>query len=261
MKGGKVMENRSESIVELAKALSKAQGMIKGAVKDSENPYFHSAYADLASVWDACREPLSKNGLSIIQTTEIIDLKPVLKTVLLHDSGEWISGTYPIIPMRQAKDTGWVAAEDPQSMGSAVTYARRYTLAAMVGIAPEDDDGEAAMGRKTEDKKPTQEPQKKIGDTPPSDLLAAVCQITNLAAKQGLKADKKTPYTLFTITGIVDGKEMIFRTFSKTISEIVAKEKNVMTIFEIKYKVTKYGNDIESLMVMEPEEEKKESAQ
>lgn len=156
------MENRSDTIVELAKALCKAQAMIKGAVKDSSNPFFKSTYADLASVWDACREPLTSNGLSIIQTTEMVDMKPILKTLLVHDSGEWVAGVYPIIPMRQAQGVGWTPSEDPQSMGSAVTYARRYTLAAMVGIAPEDDDGEAAMGRekdKPKDKKPEKAPE------------------------------------------------------------------------------------------------------
>jgi hypothetical protein len=127
---------KSETIGELAKALATAQGKIKGAAKDSENPFFKSKYADLAAVWDACRGPLSENGLAVIQTTlptEEDGTIPV-ETMLAHSSGEWISGTLKVLPKQS----------DPQSMGSAITYARRYALAAAVGVAPEDDDGNAA---------------------------------------------------------------------------------------------------------------------
>jgi hypothetical protein len=117
---------------ELAKALVKAQGQIKGAVKDANNPHFKTKYADLASVWDACRKPLTDNGLSVAQytTTE----GPALVTRLMHVSGESIEGVTPLIMVKQ----------DMQALGSAITYARRYGLAAMVGVAPEDDDGNAA---------------------------------------------------------------------------------------------------------------------
>src|SRR3990172_2599764 len=142
--------NKSETIGKLAEALCKAQGMMKGAVKDSENPFFKAAYADLASVWDACREPLSKCGLSVTQTTRIADNgDPVIITTLLHSSGEWMSGELLVKPVKA----------DPQSVGSAITYGRRYALSAIVGIAPEDDDGEKGQGRQhTEQHK---EPEKK----------------------------------------------------------------------------------------------------
>lgn len=127
--------NKSDSIKELAAALAKAQGEIRGATKDSANPFFKSKYADLASVMDACREPLSKNGLAIIQTTEASDGTMVsLQTMLAHSSGEWITG---VVSMKPVKN-------DPQGIGSCLTYARRYGLMAMVGIAPEDDDGNRA---------------------------------------------------------------------------------------------------------------------
>jgi len=129
---------KSESVKELATALAKAQAAIQGATKDKTNPHFRSAYADLASVWDACREALTKNGLSVVQTNEPSDGQTVVvETTLLHSSGEYMTGTL-VMP---------VAKFDPQGVGSAITYARRYALAAMVGVAPEDDDGEAAMGR------------------------------------------------------------------------------------------------------------------
>jgi len=128
---------QSEQINELAAALSKAQASITGALKDSANPFFKSKYADLASCWDACRKQLTDNGLSVIQTTDIVADTVVVRTMLAHSSGQWISGILPV----KAKDDG------PQAQGSGITYARRYALAAMVGLAQIDDDAEAAQGR------------------------------------------------------------------------------------------------------------------
>ena len=129
--------NQSESIAALAAALSKAQASITGALKDSANPFFKSKYADLASCWDACRKPLTDNGLAVIQTIEAGDGRAVLVTTLCHASGEWIKSYCPIL----TKD------DSPQGQGSGITYARRYALAAMVGLAQIDDDAEAAQGR------------------------------------------------------------------------------------------------------------------
>jgi len=133
---------KSETLGELAKALVKAQGEMKRAKKESVNPYFESKYADLASVWDACGEALFNNGLAVIQmnapTENSNDLCVI--TMLIHGSGEWVAGS---LIMKLIKT-------DPQAIGSAMTYARRYTLSAMVGIAPEDDDAEIAMGRETQ---------------------------------------------------------------------------------------------------------------
>ena len=129
--------NQSESIAELAHALSKAQANITGALKDSSNPFFKSRYADLASCWDACRKQLSENGLAVIQTIEVGESRPVLVTTLAHSSGEWIKSYCPIL----TKD------DSPQGQGSGITYARRYALAAIVGLAQIDDDAEAAQAR------------------------------------------------------------------------------------------------------------------
>jgi len=129
--------NRSDTIIEFAKALSAAQADIGGALKSSENPFFKSSYADLASVWDACREPLTKNGLSVIQSPSAEGNIVSVETVLMHASGEWVSCELTT----QIKDM------NPQAVGTGITYLRRYGLAAMVGIAQVDDDGESAMGR------------------------------------------------------------------------------------------------------------------
>ncbi len=130
---------QSENVNELATALAKAQGQITGALKDSANPFFKSKYADLAACWDACRRQLSENGLSVIQTTRVTESGVVVVTTLAHSSGQWVRGELPV----KAKDDG------PQAQGSGITYARRYALAAIVGLAQIDDDAEAAQGRVT----------------------------------------------------------------------------------------------------------------
>lgn len=122
----------------LAKALAKAQAVMEGASKDKTNPAFKSRYADLSSVWDACREPLTSNGLSVVQLVTSADKSSVtVETRLLHEGGESISSS---LTMPVEKPTA-------QGVGSAITYARRYALSAMVGVAPDDDDGSAASGR------------------------------------------------------------------------------------------------------------------
>ena len=132
--------NKSESIAGLAAALAKAQGQMKGAVKDSANPFFKSKYADLASVVEAIRSAFSANGLSYVQTVQSSDLDEVrVETMILHSSGEWISCGVLALP---------VSKNDAQGYGSALTYARRYSLSAAVGVAPEDDDGNAAVAAK-----------------------------------------------------------------------------------------------------------------
>ncbi len=127
----------SPTIGQLALALSKAQSQIEGAVKGSVNPAFRSKYADLAAVWDACREHLCANHLSIAQCPSTTDGVVAVTTMLMHESGEWLSSTVSAIP----KDSG------PQAVGSVISYLRRYALAAVVGLTQVDDDGEAAEGR------------------------------------------------------------------------------------------------------------------
>jgi hypothetical protein len=131
----------SENIAELAAALAKAQAEIKASALDGTNPHFHSEYSTLTAIWDACREALTANGLSVVQTNDDEDSETlVLETTLLHSSGQWITGRLKMKP----------AKPDPQGLGSATTYARRYALAAMAGVAPEDDDAEAATARTTQ---------------------------------------------------------------------------------------------------------------
>ncbi len=125
---------RSEAINELAAALAKAQGLIKGALKDQTNPDYKSKYADLAAHWEAIRGPFSANGLSIMQFPRLTEEGVEIETLLSHSSGQWTS---EILKMP-------VPRADAQGVGSAITYARRYALSAIAGTSPDDDDGQAA---------------------------------------------------------------------------------------------------------------------
>lgn len=141
---------KSDTIAELAKALSKAQGELKAAPKDSDNPYFHSKYADLATCFETLRPVLSKYGLSIVQLpalgTDYVDVE----TVLLHESGEWIS----CCPASAPKDMG------PQAVGSTITYLRRYGLAITGLVTDADDDGnDAGKPEKTPPPRKNREPE------------------------------------------------------------------------------------------------------
>lgn len=139
------MSEQSENINELALALSKAQAIIGGAKKDSKNPFFKSDYADLESVWMACRKELTDNGLSVIQTMEPNPEGVTVVTTLAHSSGQWIKGRLNLHPTKN----------DPQGIGSAITYGRRYALAAIVGVYQTDDDGNAASAPADKPKRET----------------------------------------------------------------------------------------------------------
>ena len=125
----------SENINELAAALCNAQHEMGGAIKDSQNPFFKSKYADLTSVIKAIKEPFSKFGLSYTQFP-ISNLDGIgVSTTLVHSSGQYIREEF-VIPL---------AKKDPQAAGSLITYARRYALQSIAGIPTADDDAEAAM--------------------------------------------------------------------------------------------------------------------
>ena len=129
------MTSHSVELDQLATALAVAQGSIQPAIRDRTNPAFKSSYADLASTWDACRVALSSNGLAVSQHPgRLEDGSVTVTTMLLHRSGQHITSVCSALP-RDAS---------PASVGSVVTYLRRYGLAAAVGVSPEDDDGQAA---------------------------------------------------------------------------------------------------------------------
>jgi len=144
------MNTQSEHIGDLAAALAKAQAEVGTVHKDSANPFFRSSYASLAAVWEATRPILSKHGLSVVQLPSHDESGYYVETMLMHGSGQWIkSRTY----MKPAKD-------DPQGIGSLISYARRYALQAVTMVCPDDDDGEAAMGRNSNaPQKPVESPK------------------------------------------------------------------------------------------------------
>jgi hypothetical protein len=148
------MEMQSPDIGKLAEALAAAQSEMEGAKKDAANPFFKSEYSTLFSVWQACREQLTKNKLAVTQTMESNGQLTVY-TTLMHSSGQWIRSALSITPGKAG----------PQELGSCITYLRRYALAAMVGLSPLDDDAEAAMQEVR--KQPTAKPPAKTPESKP----------------------------------------------------------------------------------------------
>lgn len=128
--------NKSEQINELATALSKAQGELENASKSSNNPHFKSRYADLAEILNTIRPVFSQHGLAVTQCPSFEGGIASVETVLMHSSGQWISSVISAPCSKQ----------DAQGVGSAITYCRRYALAAVAGIAQEDDDANSAVG-------------------------------------------------------------------------------------------------------------------
>jgi len=126
--------NTSESILKIAPALLKAQKGLQAALKSSTNPHFNSKFADLKSVIEVAQPALNDNGIAFLQPLSFNEHRVCITTVLLHESGEWLSDTLevPLVKM------------DAQAVGSATTYGKRYSLQAFLGIRSEDDDGQSA---------------------------------------------------------------------------------------------------------------------
>jgi len=159
---------QSDSITDLAIALTMAQADMGGAIKDSNNPFFKSSYADLTSVIKAIKEPFAKYGLSFVQFPITSDGGKGIgvSTMLIHSSGQWIQGEF-LLPMEKVT---------PQGAGSAITYARRYALQAMAGIPAVDDDAEIAMVRHAPVvlNKVQEAPQKRVNKKLTQEVVALV---------------------------------------------------------------------------------------
>ncbi len=122
----------SESIKEITVALLKAQPIIETVTKGAINPFFHSKYADINSVIEACKKPLNDVGVVILQPLEGMNVE----TILIHESGEWMSSSTPVVCK---------SANNPQDLGGAVTYSRRFGLQSMLLLSAVDDDGNTAI--------------------------------------------------------------------------------------------------------------------
>lgn len=209
----------SEQINELAAALAKAQGKMIHASKDRTNPHFGSKYADLASVLDACREPLAENNLAVLQLPSKEDGAWVLNTRLTHASGQWIESQCPILSMKA----------DAQGFGSGLTYSRRYGLSAMVGIAQDDDDGNGAsekqqINQKKEYKKavdpaPVSTSKLKNNEAPIGQAEAKF--LFDVATKKGIKNEeiKEIMKGLYGIEATKDLKIFQFNDILKLMNE------------------------------------------
>jgi hypothetical protein len=258
---------QSETIGKLAEALSKAQAAIENAKKESNNPYFKSKYADLASIWEACRKPLTDNGLSIVQSPVFLTEHPDmvgLDTRLCHASGEWLEGRIVMKPVKS----------DPQSYGSCLTYLRRYSLQSFISVcAEEDDDGNAATqpntaaGKKvdTKPKATTRQPDdipeatgRPPDEVPPQGNVArnegievGYVRIANVSAKEGeTKGKKWKAFFIKTVTGEDYG------TFSESLAALASTYQKTGELVGISWKKGKKPGSKELVGI----EEKKEPA-
>jgi len=213
--------NQSPTIAKLAVALAKVQAVMAPALKDSENPFFKSKYADLSSVWDVCRKPLTDNGLAVVQVTEETDGTVIkLCSTLVHESGEFIRSVLCMRPVKL----------DPQSVGSCLTYMRRYSLSALVGVCTGDDDGNSASGNhapagpagvdaKTAAAKARyKSDQGAMGSAAPKPIPPPVTPPANRAVAQGVLISATPPNTGGYVSYLMegqqreDGKDMKFAT-------------------------------------------------
>ena len=218
---------RSESINELATALAKAQGEIEGASKTAENPHFRSKYADLAAVWDACREPLSRHGLSVVQLPRLVAIGEAswmveCETLILHTSGQFIGETWAV-PVTQVSAHG---------CGSALTYSRRQSLMALVGIAPEDDDANAAVGPVAGAvRKPARTEQRGVATVKVLGIVIRPSNTPGELEKFIITADDKATY----------------QTFIKAHAGTAKAAQEAAMPVEIKYRQESFGRVIESI--------------
>jgi len=160
------MINHSEQISNIAAALLKTQKAIGHALKSADNPYYKSKYADLTVVIDSVKGPLNDSGITFLQAVdENGERKPVIDTILLHESGQYLSTRTPVFCKKP---------DDPQAFGSGVTYSKRYALQAILGLPTEDDDAEGATARGDNQRKPAAYTPPTTPETKPTTTPAAI---------------------------------------------------------------------------------------
>jgi hypothetical protein len=195
---------------EFAQAIIQAQSNIEGAKKGKSNPAFKSKYADLAAVWDAVGKALEDAGLAVLQFPVDAPVGYVgLDTALVYKTGESIGRTFNI-PVKDATN--------PQAVGSALTYARRYALSAVLGVCPEDDDG-----NKASEAPRTQAPKEQAKPTGPTEE-----QANTLWGKAATIEQKKETYRLTKASGLIEepAKTTLLKTMSDAIKAQQKEEKN-----------------------------------
>lgn len=211
--------NTSEQVNEIAAALAKAQAVIQNPTKGKENPHFKSRYADLASGLDCVRPALSEQGIAFIQPTEITDDGVILRTRLIHASGQWIESTYPVSKFAPH-----------QQLGAALTYAKRQALFSLVGICgdDEDDDGTAANAADTSARKAAPPARKDNGLSEADSAAAADLMLGTLgfcdsedSLREWGKANKAA-----TLRMTRDDQQRITQAYMAKRSEIVAQPRD-----------------------------------
>lgn len=173
----------SNTITKISAALLKAQAKMGAAVKDSKNPFFRSSYADLNSIREASHPSLNDAGITVLQPIVQKDGKSFVRTLLLHESGEYLGSDTEVVTAKQ---------NDPQAYGSAISYARRYGLQAFISLGAEDDDGEKAMSRtKTS---PLVKATTGTGGTPVTDTFTTTTGTTDLKTDTKVEAKKTSSF-------------------------------------------------------------------
>ena len=172
----------SESITKLAPAILQAQKAITFAIKEAVNGHLRNKYADLSSVIEAIKPALNDAGISFIQSgTESDDSKLHLVTRLMHESGEWIEDTL-VMPLPK---------QDPQGYGSAMTYARRYALAAITGLYQDDDDGQRSVQAPAQQAAPKKALTQKIADVLIQSLKNKTTTIQQIEDEYAIKPEQR----------------------------------------------------------------------
>ena len=197
--------NRSETINEISAALAKAQGLLRPAIKDTVNPFFKSVYADLAAIIDVIREPMSSNGLAILQSIETDAGDVVITTLLSHVSGQWIETALRLKPTKN----------DPQGVASAATYGRRIGLQSLVGVAADtDDDGNAASATQSQKPAPAQKANAK--------------EIEELRQKMVIESEVMALGSAMGAVSDSAGMEAVRATFSRLSSKLTAEQRTAL---------------------------------
>jgi len=172
----------------IAAALVKAQKEFGPALKTATNPHFRSKYAALDACVEAVIDALNNNGIFLMQYTHSCEDGVIVETMFIHESGEHMSGGRLHVP---------ASKQDPQGYGSALTYARRYSLQAACGIAPEDDDGNAAS-------KPKPEPKKPAAGTRDKETLTFILESCEDLASMQAEWTKMTPDERLLVNDVKD---------------------------------------------------------
>jgi hypothetical protein len=242
------MDFQSLELGELAKALVQAQSEMENVKKGAENPFFKSKYADLASVREASIDILNKHGLCIIQTMGNGDGKVKVITTLLHSSGQFIRGELGMVP----------AKNDPQAIGSVISYFRRYSWQAIIGLSAEDDDANSATAQPANQKPIVSRPvATKAPQKAPQAKKASDGSITLCPEKVGQKEGKKSNGSTFVRTFFKSG-EAWYSTFNLDHGSMLLEASESGRQVEISYSAGEKGMDIETVVFVDEPPQQRE---